>query len=48
MTLLMMLSMILLYADDTILYSKYDHTSDLCEQLELTSQLESDLEDTVD
>ena len=31
------------YADDTTLYSKYDHASDLWQQLELVSELESDL-----
>ena len=37
-----------LYADDTTLYSKCDQTSDLWQHLELTSELESDLQDTVD
>ena len=36
------------YADDTTLYSKCDKASDLWQQLELSSQLESDLRDTVD
>ena len=36
------------YADDTILYSKCDRASDLWQQLELDSELESDLPDTVD
>ena len=36
------------YADDTTLYSKYDQASDLWQQLELASELESDLRDTVD
>ena len=36
------------YADDTTLYSKYDQASDLWQQLELTSELESDLWDSVD
>ena len=31
------------YADDTTLYSKCDQTSDLWQQLELASELESDL-----
>ena len=31
------------YADDTTLYSKYDQASDLWQQLELASELESDL-----
>ena len=35
-------------ADDTTLYSKCDQTSDLWQQPELTSELESDLQDTVD
>ena len=49
MTFLMMLSAILLiYADDTTLYSKFDQASDLLQQLELASELESDLRDTVD
>ena len=39
---------IAIYADDTTLYSKYDQTSDLWEQLELASELESDLWDSVD
>ena len=38
---------IAIYADDTI-YSKCDQASDLWQQLELTSELESDLQDTVD
>ena len=37
-----------IYADDTTLYSKCDRSSDLWQQLELTSELESDLRDTVD
>ena len=39
---------IAIYADDTTLYSKCDQASDLWEQLELASELESDLRDTVD
>ena len=35
-------------ADDTTLYSKRDKASDLWQQLELASELESDLRDTVD
>ena len=35
-------------ADDTTLYSKCDWASDLWQQLELVSELESDLRDTVD
>ena len=37
-----------IYADDTTLYSKCDQASDLWQQLELVSELESDLRDTVD
>ena len=33
---------IAIYADDTILYSKCDQASDLLQQLELASELESD------
>ena len=33
-------------ADDTTFYSKCDRTSDLWQQLELASELESDLQDT--
>ena len=39
---------IAIYADDTTLYSKCDRASDLCQQLGLTSELESDLQDMVD
>ena len=39
---------IAIYADDTALYSKFDRASDLWKQLELGSELESDLRDTVD
>ena len=39
---------IAIYADDTTLYSKCDQASDLWQQLELTSELESGLRDTVD
>ena len=39
---------IAIYADDTTLYSKCDQASDMCQQLELASELESDLRDTVD
>ena len=38
---------IAIYADDTTLYSKCDQTFDLWQQLEFTSELESDLRDTV-
>ena len=34
--------------DNTTFYSKCDHISDLWQQLELASKLESDLQDTVD
>ena len=37
-----------IYADDTTLCSKCDRASDLWQQLELASELESDLRDTVD
>ena len=37
-----------IYADDTTLYSKCDQVSDLWQQLELDSELESDLRNTVD
>ena len=39
---------IAIYADDTTLYSKCDQASDLWQQLELASELESDMWDTVD
>ena len=39
---------IAIYADDTTLYSKCDQASDLWQQLELVSELESDLQDTMD
>ena len=38
---------ITIYADDTTLYSKCDRASHLWQQLELASELESDLRDTV-
>ena len=34
---------ITIYADDTTLYSKYDQASDPWQQLELVSELESDI-----
>ena len=37
-----------LYADDTTLYSMCDQTFDLWHQLELPSEIESDLQDTMD
>ena len=39
---------IAIYADNTTLYSKCDWASDLWQQLELASEPESDLQDTVD
>ena len=39
---------IAIYADDTTLYSRCDQASDLWQQLELASELESDLRDLVD
>ena len=39
---------IAVYVDDTTLYSRCDRASDLWQQLELASELESDLRDTVD
>ena len=39
---------IAIYVGDTTLYSKCDQASDLWQQLELASELESDLRDTVD
>ena len=39
---------IAIYADDTTLYPKCDQASDLWQQLELASELESDVQDIVD
>ena len=39
---------IAIYANDTTAYSKCDQASDLRQQLELSSELESDLRDTAD
>ena len=39
---------IAIHADDATLYSKCDQASDLWQQLELASELESDLRDTLD
>ena len=39
---------IAIYDDDTTVYSKFYQTRDLWQQLELASELESDLRDTVD
>ena len=36
-----------IYADDTTLYFKYDQASDLWQQIELASELKSNLSDTV-
>ena len=38
----------MIYADDATLYSKCEWASDLWQQFELASKLESDLRDTVD
>ena len=46
MTFLMMLSVILLSALMLPLYSKFDQASDLWQELELASELESNLRDT--
>ena len=42
------ISDIAIYADDTTIYSKCDQASDLWQQLELATELEFDLRDTVD
>ena len=39
---------IAIYADDITLYFKYDQASDLWQQLKFASELQSDLQDTVD
>ena len=39
---------IAIYADDATLYSKCDQAPDLWQQLEVASEVESDLQDTVD
>ena len=39
---------IAIYVGDTTLYSKCDQASDLCQQLELVSELESHLRDSAD
>ena len=44
---MMLIFNIAIYADDTTLYSKCDQASYLWQQLELASELESDLRDTV-
>ena len=43
-----LISNIAIYVDDTTLDSKCDQASDLWKQLELASELESDLRETVD
>ena len=43
-----MITNIVFFADNTIVYSVCCQVSNLCEQLELASELESDLQDTVD
>ena len=48
MTFLTMLSVILLSTLMVLLYSMCDQASELWQQLELASELESDLKDTVD
>ena len=48
MTFLIMISCnIAIYADDTTLYSRCDQAYNLWQQLELASELESDLRDIV-
>ena len=37
-----------IYADDTTVYSRFEQASDLCHELEVTSELESDVHNTVD
>ena len=39
---------IVIYADDTTLYCKFDHKSELWQQLELTSELKSDPWESMD
>ena len=43
-----MICNIAIYTDDATLYSKCNQASDLKQQLELASKLESDVQDTVD
>ena len=47
-TLMTLLMSSVIYADDAALYSKCNQATDVCQQLELASELESDLRDTVD
>ena len=42
-----LISNIAIWTDDTTLYFKSDQASDLWQQLELTSKLESDLQETL-
>ena len=42
------ISNVAIYADDTTLYAMCDQASDLWQQLELASEYESELQDTVD
>ena len=42
------LTFVMMLSHDTVLYSKCDQASDLWQQLELASELESDVRDTVD
>ena len=44
----LILSDIAIYTDDTTLYSKCDQSSNLWQQLELASELESNVGDTMD
>ena len=48
LTFLMIFSNFVIYADNTIVHSKFDQASDLWQQLKLASKLESDLRDTAD
>ena len=48
MIFLMMIYVIVIYADDTTLYSNYDQASDLWQQLQLASELKFDLRGSVD
>ena len=43
-----LITFLTMFCDDTTLYSKCDQASDLWQQIELASELESDLQDTVD
>ena len=39
---------LVIYTDDTSLYSKYDRASDLWQQIELSGKLVSNFQDTMD